>query len=650
MATLTRLRIAGWMPFAGDHVLELPPGPIAVVARYESNPRRSNMAGKTSLIEAITWALFGVHRKRRDDDVVNTNAEECVVELSFADVVVRREKKRGSATVLTVTAGGETRRNAAAQDLLLERLAQNLDDYRATSDFQQGDIESLVGMRTSKRREVVSSWLRLDRWSQAGARAADRLRAARTALEAARGASAALDGLTPEAEREAREGLQKAVAKLESLEEERAGLEAALERGWDHAKVASQIQELVRLRNEGVRLKAELQRRDVIELDHNTARDHLVGARAALTTAEARKAGLQAMGRDGFDGQCPVMCAPCPARVEVDATVRRSTELFRQAEKELDTALIGLRYATRHAEAAETEMRAVDTAAGRFAAIRIRAQELIELIGNRNAAAVSREAARQQGHRTRLAELAPLIAETTRIRATLEARLAAHDETLARRLRAEQALIEAEAAVHVAALVLQALGPAGVPARIARRYVEGLERSANELLADSGLVVEFAWERVGKELAPTCIACGFIYAGQRQKVCPSCEADRGPKLSDDLELLVDDGSGEVEDVRMKSGGARVLVASALRLSAVAMLREVRGTPVGWATIDEPFGPLDTENREHLARVLGAMLGTVGLEQAFVVSHDVALLDALPHRILIERLDTGVSTVRMEAVA
>jgi len=120
-------------------------------------------------------------------------------------------------------------------------------------------------------------------------------------------------------------------------------------------------------------------------------------------------------------------------------------------------------------------------------------------------------------------------------------------------------------------------------------------------------------------------------------------------MSDELEILVDDGSGVIEDVKMKSGGARVLVASALRLTASLMLREIRGTPVGWATIDEPFGPLDAENREHLARVFSAMLGTVGLEQAFVVSHDVALLDAMPNRILIERTG-GVSTVRLEATA
>ena len=117
-------------------------------------------------------------------------------------------------------------------------------------------------------------------------------------------------------------------------------------------------------------------------------------------------------------------------------------------------------------------------------------------------------------------------------------------------------------------------------------------------------------------------------------------------MSDDLEILVDDGSGEIEDVRAKSGGARVLVASALRLAASAMLRDLRGTPVGWACVDEPFGPLDAENREALARVFSGMLGAVGLEQAFVVSHDQALLDALPNRIVVERSGSR-STLRLE---
>jgi DNA repair exonuclease SbcCD ATPase subunit len=67
-----------------------------------------------------------------------------------------------------------------------------------------------------------------------------------------------------------------------------------------------------------------------------------------------------------------------------------------------------------------------------------------------------------------------------------------------------------------------------------------------------------------------------------------------------------------------------------------MLRERRGSPFAIAVVDEPFGSLDQRNRAELARTFAAMLGSVGLEQAFVVSHDEALLSALPSKIVIMR--------------
>jgi hypothetical protein len=219
------------------------------------------------------------------------------------------------------------------------------------------------------------------------------------------------------------------------------------------------------------------------------------------------------------------------------------------------------------------------------------------------------------------------------------------DKALVRSRELGDDVIAAERALRIAFLEVKAF--AAVPARIAKESVAVLEQQANMLLQDSGLSLEFAWERATKMLAPICVACGHLYAGQRDKQCSSCGAERGPKMSDELEILIEDGSGEIEDVKMKSGGAKILVASSLRLAASSMLREQRGAAVGWACIDEPFGPLDAENREALARTFSGMLGSVGLEQAFVVSHDQVLLDALPSRIIVER-SGGVSTLRLEA--
>ena len=68
----------------------------------------SNGAGKSSILGAITWALFGKSRSRSDDDVVNRQAyragDAASVDFSFELEgviyrVLRSKKARGSASL-----------------------------------------------------------------------------------------------------------------------------------------------------------------------------------------------------------------------------------------------------------------------------------------------------------------------------------------------------------------------------------------------------------------------------------------------------------------------------------------------------------------------------------------------------------------------
>ena len=62
-----------------------------------------NGAGKSSLLDAITWSLFGQARKR-DDSLINAQSETAEVSLTFEYegnlYRVTRAKKRSKSTVL----------------------------------------------------------------------------------------------------------------------------------------------------------------------------------------------------------------------------------------------------------------------------------------------------------------------------------------------------------------------------------------------------------------------------------------------------------------------------------------------------------------------------------------------------------------------
>lgn len=645
---ITKLVLTNWMAFRGRQELDLPALPIAIVGRYADNGRRSNWAGKTALLEAIGYALHGEHRKRLEDGIIHYGMSEASVSVTLdTGDVITRTRPRGGPTKVMVTkfdnTGAVALEGAAAEERVGRLLGMSAEDLAATVVFAQGDTEALVGMRSGERRKIVGRWLELERWERAGDAARKRLKDATSRLDVLQSLSPPTAAMTREqiaAEREELEGIE-----ADSAELELAGDDAATKlRALNAGDVSD---ELARVVENGKRARARLtelgQHGPLGELEQLRAEE----TRLAVELAEADKRSkeLGDIIEHGFDGVCPVMGEACPADKLVGATVEQHAHLVEEARANR-TRLFGLHRSARDAVAAagrrmqdRAEAKAAyDAATTRYKELRAKADERavrlaeVDVKALQDAVAAGREAgARRTEARGRLTFLA-------HVERDIERR-----EKEDERRRAELGTLARE--VKILAAVTKALGSTGISQRIAASQLVALEERANAMLAGSGLSFVFGWERETKDPAPLCLECGHVFKGKSMKPCPSCEAPRGLKRSDELEILVDDGSGEVEDVRAKSGGARVLVASAIRLAGGAMLRELKGSRVAWSIVDEPFGPLDAENREALARTFAGMLGSVGLEQAFVVSHDAALLEALPARIVVRREnDASIATV------
>lgn len=644
---LEGMTIENWLAFAGRFDLELPTGAVAVVGRYLDDPQRSNWSGKTALLEAIEWCLFGIHRKRYEDEVIFGDADRVAVELRLSDGIrVHRYRKRGKPTRLVVEVEvfvpdtgeyvKERFEKKAAQAKLEEILGFDGTDYRATICFAQGDTEAIVERTSGERRKIVGAWLELDAWLRVAARAramvrglADRHRELRAEIavnrktieDAPTADELAADIKTAKTtETEAREALEGVDARLEAV----AAMEIAR---LDREKLAE-------VSKEGKALRAEITGATTVE-GLETAREGLAKAAAAeeATGKELREAVRLSEGH--FDGKCPVTYEGCP--VAADVRENKSAAL---------TKAEGLRASHRvtreNRDTYQTEVRNLESRERDFDRKRVKFNSLVEEARKLQASAErysetdeldEGDVQRLKFDRTRFRESTAAARAALRVAEKTADDLSRYVENVA---EAEKELEELAAELRIANLAARSVGPSGIPARIAEAQLQILEERANVLLVGSGLSFTFAWDRVTRDLVKRCLECGYAYKGVKDKRCPACDAERGLKRADELEILVDDGSGAVEDVKAKSGGAKVLVASSIRLAAGAMLRDLRGSRCAWAQVDEPFGALDAKNRRELANTFAGMLGSVGLEQAFVVSHDSALLDGLAGRIEVVR--------------
>ena len=150
-----------------------------------------NGAGKSSLLDAVTWALFGQARKR-DDALINMQSEAAEVCLIFAyeDNIyrVQRGKRRDKTTVLEfqilqdpqvansewrVTDGDDQSWKPLTERTLREterRIQQTLQlDYETfvnASFFLQGKADQFTQQRPSDRKRILGNILGLEVWEQ----------------------------------------------------------------------------------------------------------------------------------------------------------------------------------------------------------------------------------------------------------------------------------------------------------------------------------------------------------------------------------------------------------------------------------------------------------------------------------------------------
>jgi exonuclease SbcC len=240
------LSIAGFLSYCDPVEIDFSAFDLACIAG-------PNGAGKSSLLDAITWALFGQARKR-DDALINAQSSTADVCFTFGyegNVFrVQRVKPRDKTALLEFhilqddSAGGNGSSafsaGSAAWKPLTERTMRDTEariqgtlrlDYETfvnASFFLQGKADQFTQQRSSDRKRILSSILGLEVWDTYRQRAAERRKAAESQISALEGRLQEINAeLAEEAARRAHlEELQNALGRLSQA---RAAQEAALE-------------------------------------------------------------------------------------------------------------------------------------------------------------------------------------------------------------------------------------------------------------------------------------------------------------------------------------------------------------------------------------------------------------------------------------
>ncbi len=155
----------------------------------------SNGAGKSALLEALGWALWGKSRAVTEDDLIRTGTAEAMVDLTFrcdqAVYRVLRLRPRGKTGTLEFQIrqdNGDFRTLSArtlrqTQEAINNVLKMDYETFINSAYLRQGRADEFTLKKASERKEVLAEILGLNRYELLAERAKDKARESKNQSE-----------------------------------------------------------------------------------------------------------------------------------------------------------------------------------------------------------------------------------------------------------------------------------------------------------------------------------------------------------------------------------------------------------------------------------------------------------------------------------
>lgn len=675
------------------------PGPLNFEGIHVACLAGPNGAGKSSLLDAITWSLWGKARSNAPDDLIHQGQKEMRVGLTFAlgesrfRVIRQRKAGKRGASLLELQVwdpemdswSGISEKAIRATQAKIDRLLRlDYETFVNSAFLVQGRADEFTTRTPTQRKQVLASILGLARWEVFEGRAKERITQTKAAVDR-------VEGRLEEIRRELsqREAHEAEMAAAESVATKAAASLAEAEKQW--ADLEKTRQELVALQKniDDLTRRITTMEKEVSEATREKEAIQAQADKNALVAAlgEVQKS-LEKIRpiQEQFEGfmRQRATVAEESARLEgLNQALGPETEPIKARVTTLESAqdpncpTCGQPLTDEHRHTLVADLtREIEERREQYRLNRERIQELNEQLGEleQEGKSLEDELAERPALEKRAGELEIALEhaeDAARRMLDMEKKIKRWNKELEadrkQRTGLEKQADKAEAQLRTASLTQAEIDHLRLEKRMADERVGGARQKLaaldsfeaqqearlaerEQLAEDLGLYTDLR-EAFSKRGVPAMIIetavpelersanelLGRMTDGRMHVRVETQRTIGTGELREALDIIISDELGS-RSYELYSGGESFRINFALRIALSRLLARRAGAQLRSLFIDEGFGTQDAHGRENLIAAINAIQDD--FDRILVITHIEELKEAFPARIEVRKSPQG----------
>ena len=647
---------------------------IGILGRGVTDSKRSNFLGKSSILEAIRYAITGNSRASegrdvKETDLIHHGEESMMVMLMLEEdgqkYIIKRGRDSKNNGVLETNWASD---KAKAQEFINNAINMTPDDFDLTVFFKQSEISQFMDLGPAEKKKVLMRWQNIDHWTDKEKKVLEDLKREKNILRDRQIELATMQKSVEKPEDIVPE-LEDAKYQIEQLDEKISKLKTQL----SNLGTSVSESEVLRLQN----IKNKLHRQISEYQDHtselsaryNKIKEDINSVESSYDADEINKK-IKEHERDvneyriqarnlkskidigpSKDGLCPIINEPCDRITYTESQISSFKKKLEEITKEgqsinvvigsLKDDLKKLTDVKLYKMKLETISKDLESEVTKKETLKKNKQEYLE-VSEKLKAADPEKISKMENIQTEISN-----SETQRSRLNQKIGILNHKLEMFSKSEKQIEILQSELMkqsqiIEDLNFVSYMFGKNGIVSLEIENSFSQIEEEINYVLSlfyDS-LSVQFEADRETKAWETHCLSCGTLYEkGTKKLECSNCGTIRQKKRVDELRLDIIE-NGNVTPFKMASGGLKTIISIAVRTALTMLVKRRNNTNFNVIFLDEIDSALDSFFKERVMFfVKETLTKKLGFEQVFWISHDKSISENLDDIIMVRGFET-----------